>query len=167
MPPGLTVALALAAQAAPAASAASPEAAPPPAAAEPCETPRPDPNDREIVICAERPKGYRIDPDIMTMKRMKRRGGRPVRPGLQGTRDTSACVVGPQGCAGAGVNLMAAAMTAAEMAKRLAKGQEIGSMFITDPTPSEYQLYVMAKREREAREEEAAVAAAVKAAAAK
>jgi hypothetical protein len=32
-------------------------------------------------------------------------------------------------------------------------------MFVTDPTPSEYQLYVMAKAAREAREEEAAVKA--------
>ena len=161
MPLGLPVALALAAQAA---SAAAPTEAAPPATPEPCETPRPDPNDREIVICAERPQGYRIDPDILTVKRLKRGGGRPARPGLAGTRDASACAVGPHGCPSAGVNLMAAALTAAEMARRVASGQEIGSMFITDPQPSEYQLYLMAKRQREAREEAKAIAAAVKAA---
>ena len=146
MPIGLPVALALAAQ------AAADPAARAPATPEPCETPRPDPNDREIVICAERPEGYRIDPDILTVNRMKKSGGRPVRPGPQGMRDTTACVVGAQGCATAGINLLGAALTAAEMAKRLAEGKEIGSMFITDPTPDEYQLYVMAKRAREARE---------------
>ena len=155
MPLGLPVALAFAAQA-----AADPAATAPPKT-EPCETPRPDPNNREIVICAERPKGYRIDPDILTVKRIRRGGGRPTRPGLQGTRDTAACVGGPQGCPSAGVNLLAAALTAAEMAKRLAKGESIGSMFITDPQPSEYQLYQMAKAEREAREEEAAVKAKI------
>jgi hypothetical protein len=61
------------------------------------------------------------------------------------------------------INLLAAAATAAEMADRLSKGQEIGSMFVTDPQPSEYQLYLEAKKEREAKE--AAKAAKAKAAA--
>ena len=52
------------------------------------------------------------------------------------------------------------------MAKRLAEGKEIGSMFVTDPHPSEYQLYQEAKREREAKEAEAKLAAAKKAKAA-
>jgi hypothetical protein len=45
------------------------------------------------------------------------------------------------------------------MAERLSKGQEIGSMFVTDPQPSEYQLYLEAKRAREAKEAEAAAKA--------
>lgn len=161
MPLGPTVALVLAAQAAPAA-AVPPEAAPP---AESCRTPRPDPDNREIVICAERPQGYRIDPDIMEAGRLKRSrsAGRPARTGPGGTRDTSRCAVGPEGCPSAGINMLAAALTAAEMAKRLAKGQPVGSMFVTDPQPNEYQLYLMAKREREAREEEKAAAAVRKA----
>ena len=154
MPLGLPVALALAAQAAPATAPASPEASAEkptePTHVEDCRNTRPTGD--QIVICAERPEGYRIDPDILTVNRMKKSGGRPVRPGPQGTRDTTACVVGAQGCATAGINLIGAALTAAEMAKRLAEGKEIGSMFITDPTPDEYQLYVMAKRAREARE---------------
>jgi hypothetical protein len=65
------------------------------------------------------------------------------------------------------INLIAAAATAAEMAARLSKGQEIGSMFVTDPHPSEYQLYLEAKAEREAKEAEAkAKATAAKAKAA-
>ena len=69
-------------------------------------------------------------------------------------RDTSCAVVGPAGCIGAspGINVIGAALTAVEMASRLAKGQEIGSMFVTDPQMSEYQLYQEAKRAREALE---------------
>jgi hypothetical protein len=72
------------------------------------------------------------------------------------------------GCRGGPtINLIGAALTAAEMAKRVAEGKEIGSMFITDPHPSEYQLYVAAKRRREAKEAAAAAAAKAKADAAK
>jgi hypothetical protein len=70
--------------------------------------------------------------------------------------------VGPAPCVNAGINLIAAAATAAEMAARLAKGQEVGSMFVTDPHPDEYHLYLMAKARREA-EEKARAAAAAKA----
>jgi hypothetical protein len=116
----------------------------------------------EIVVCAKRPEGFRLDPDVMEAKREMRSGGRPKRPDRM--RDTSCAVVGPAGCMGAnpGINLLGAALTAAEMAARLAKGQEIGSLFITDPTPSEYQLYVEAKQRREAKEAEAAAIAKAK-----
>jgi hypothetical protein len=69
------------------------------------------------------------------------------------------------GCQQAGINLIGAALTAAEMAKRLSQGKEIGSMFITDPHPSEYQLYLAAKARRE--QEEAQKKAVAAAAAAK
>jgi hypothetical protein len=72
--------------------------------------------------------------------------------------------VGPAPCVSAGINLIGAALTAAEMAKRLAEGKEIGSMFQTDPHPSEYQLYKMAKARREAEEAEKAALAKAKAA---
>ena len=160
MPIGLPVALALAAQAAPAAATEKPAE---PANVEDCGPARPDPNTREIVICAERPTGYRIDPDIMTMKRMKKSGGRPVRPGIDGTRDRTVCAVGPQGCQIAGVNLLAAAGTAVEMAKRLSEGKEIGSMFVTDPQIDDYQMYAAAKRAREAQELEEKARAIAKA----
>jgi len=119
----------------------------------------------EIVVCVERPEGYRLDPDVMAARRAMRGGGRPKRP--ERMRDTSCAVVGEAGCIGAnpGINLIGAALTAAEIAARLARGQEIGSLFVTDPQPSEYQLYKEAKREREAKEAEAAAAAKAKAAA--
>ena len=64
------------------------------------------------------------------------------------------------------INLLAAAATLAEMGERLSKGEEIGSMFVTDPHPSEYQLYLEAKHDREAAEAEKAKVAKAKAAAA-
>ncbi len=127
-----------------------------------CAPAPPSANANEIVICAQRPEGYRLDPDVLEANRAKR-SGRPKRP--ERMRDTSCASVGPMGCvgAGAGVNLLGAALTAAEMAARLATGKEIGSMFVTTPEPTEYQLYVEAKRRREAREAEAAAVAKAKA----
>lgn len=72
--------------------------------------------------------------------------------------------IGPQPCLNAGINLIGAALTAAEIAERLAKGQEVGSMFVTDPHPTEYQLYQMAKARREAEEAEKAAQAKAQAA---
>lgn len=152
MPLGLTVAILLAQ----AASAAPAEASPPPAesADETCKEAMAKADTREIVICAQKRQGYRLNPDVMQAKRQVRSGGRPTRPGPGGIKDNSRCVVGPEGCHSYGINLIGAALTAGEMAARLAKGQEIGSMFVTDPHPSEYQLYVEAKRDREAKEAE-------------
>jgi hypothetical protein len=114
-----------------------------------------------IVVCTQRPQGYRLNPDVMEAKRESRSAGRPVRPGGKVIPDCAH--VGPAPCVSAGINLIGAALTAAQMAERLAKGQEIGSMFVTDPHPSEYQLYQMAKARREAEEAEKAAAKAKKA----
>ena len=73
------------------------------------------------------------------------------------------CAVGPRDCQSAGINLVAAAITAATMVERAVTGKNVGEMFVTDPHPSEYQLYVMAKKRREAREAEAAATARAKA----
>lgn len=177
---GLSVAIALTVQVAGAGALphnAAP-ADPPPTAETPAkaaETPAkaadrcptiPNAQPGEIVVCAERPQGYRLDPDILQANRAKR-SGRPKRP--ERLRDTSCASVGPAGCmgAGGGVDLIGVALTAAQMAARLAQGKEIGSMFVTDPQRSEYQLYVEAKRAREAQEAEAAAVKAAKAKAVK
>lgn len=111
-----------------------------------------------IVICAERPQGYRLNPDIMEAKRQARKAGRP-RANHPAQRPD--CVtVGPAPCTSAGINLLAAVPTAVEMAKRLASGQEVGSMFKTDPQATEYQLYLQAKARREEEEAERAGAEA-------
>jgi hypothetical protein len=114
------------------------------------DCPRQRSDSQTIVICTERPQGYRLNPDIMEAKRLKRSPGPPVRPGGRVIPDCTN--VGPQPCQTAGINLIGAALTAAQMAERLAKGQEVGSMFQTDPTMSEYQLYQVVKAKREAEE---------------
>jgi hypothetical protein len=140
------------------------QAAPPPASvtasADSC--PPPSVDGRVIVVCTQRPQGYRLNPDVMEAKREMHGAGRPVRP--NGVPRPDCATVGPFPCVSAGINLVGAALTAAEMAKRLAEGKEIGSMFITDPHPTEYQLYQMAKARREAEEAEKAAAKKAKAA---
>lgn len=122
------------------------------------QCPAPSTDGRAIVICTQRPQGYRLNPDVMEAKRETRSGGRPQRPGGKPIPD---CTAGLAPCTMAGINLIGAALTAVEMAQRLAKGQEVGSMFATDPHPSEYQLYLMAKARREAEDAEKAAEAAV------
>ena len=126
---------------------------------EPCPTPRPTVDNSEIVICAPKPEGYRIDPDLVEAERAKKANKKLKRP--ERMVDRSCATVGPMGCRdGGGINLLAAALTAAEMARRAATGGNVGEMFITDPQPDEYQLYLLAKREREAREAAAKAAEA-------
>jgi hypothetical protein len=156
MPAGLPVAVMLLAQVA--GPPAPPESKPVATAAKApeCSPKAPDANSREIIICAEKPQGYRINPDVMKAKKEAHGAGRPTRPGPISMKDNSCTVVGPAPCINAPmINLLAAAATLGEMADRLSKGQEVGSMFVTDPHPSEYQLYLEAKREREAKEAEA------------
>jgi hypothetical protein len=142
-----------AAQAAAPPAAAGPPADPPKSEAagpnEPCTTPLPRDGEQEIVICVERPEGYRLNPDLMEAEREARRKKlkRPER-----FVDNSCASVGPMGCRnGGGINLLAAAVTAATMAKRALTGEGVGEMFITEPQPDEFQLYQQAKREREAK----------------
>ena len=169
MPIALIVAAAVAAQSAgsppevygPAPPAQS-KPAPPPVrpASSGCSPAVPDPKSSEIIVCAPKPQGYRIDPDVLAAHRAKKeaRAGRPRPP--ENLKDHSCAVVGPAPCIGAPVvDVLAAAGTLAEMAARLSKGQEIGSMFITDPQPSEYELYLAAKKLREEKEDEAAAKA--------
>ena len=169
---GLPILILAAAQAAAPAAAAGPPADPPKSEAagpnQPCTTPLPKDGEQEIVICVERPQGYRLDPDLMEAEREARRKKlkRPER-----FVDNSCASVGPMGCRGGGINLLAAAVTAAVMAERAISGENVGEMFITEPQPDEFQLYQQAKREREAKraaeaealKEKAAEAAATRA----
>jgi len=180
MPAGLSVAFMAAAQAVAAASPGSPPVYGPntkpasvPVAASLKEAQRdctnpagPNPNSREIVVCAVRPNGYRLDPDVLAARRLKKKGesSRPRNP-HETFADHSCATVGPMGCRGqATIDVFTAAAALATMAERLSNGQEIGSMFQTTPTSSEYQLYLEAKKQRE--EAEADKAAKAKAAAA-
>lgn len=147
--------------------------APPKPAAAPAKTseaecpPAPKTLPDEIVVCAPKPEGYRIDPDVLAAKKMKREAMRGRPQTLQEKMQDNNCNVGPAGClfAQPGINLLGALTTMSEMADRLSKGQEIGSMFVTEPELTEYQYYQVAKKERE--DKEALAAAKAKAAAVK
>ena len=170
MPAGFSVALVLLAQAGAAAygpEAPSKPAAPAKTAEKQCVPPAPTANDREIVVCATKPQGYRIDPDVLAARKAKKRqmAGRPKPPENFKQRDCA--TIGPMGCRGGPtIDLLAAATTLGAMASRLSKGQEIGSMFVTDPQMTEYEMYKEAKAERQAKEDEAAAKKAKAAAAA-
>ncbi|WP_197018318.1 hypothetical protein [Sphingomonas sp. URHD0057] len=161
MPAGLPVALAL--LAAGVAYGPTPPVPPKQAAkAAPkdgCQTPQA--SERDIVICAQRPGGYRLDPDIMQAHREARqaRAGRLKTP--RERMDGTGCGMD---CRPSSPDLLAMAIGAATMAKRLADGKEVGSMFITRPEPDEYHRYLAAKQQREAREAAAKTAAIVAAA---
>lgn len=164
---GLPLAIMLLAQAT-AQPVYGPSPAPP---AKPASTPKPErdcgeqkrsADSNEIVVCAVKPDGYRLPPDIVEARRLKKQGlaGRPRNP-HETFADHSCATVGPMGCRGTPtVNLLAVAATAAEIAQRLSKGQEIGSIFQTQKVSTDYELYLIAKREREAKEAEAAAKAA-------
>jgi hypothetical protein len=162
MAAGLPVALGL--LAATAAYGPAPPAQPKPAAKAPveaCTDQQPNANTREIVICAQRPNGYRLDPDIMEAKKESRESlaVRQKTPIEKMTINECAfsCYTGSP-------DLLAAAIGAVTMAKRLAEGKEVGSMFVTRPQPDEYHRYLAAKHRREARQAAAKAAAIVAAA---
>ena len=123
-----------------------------------CSPETPVPDGDTIVVCVVKPDGYRIDPDILAAKKAKRDADQGRARPPETYADNTCATVGPNGCAFAppAINLLAAAMTAAEIADRVSKGQEIGSVFRTDPQLTEYQYYQLAKAERERKESEAA-----------
>ena len=163
MPFGLPVALVTLAQAASSAPAATTAASTAPAsvpkpAPDGCRSTVPTTDTRTIVVCAQKPQGYRLDPDVMEARREARHQTRPQ--GREMMKDNPCATVGPMGCRGnAGIDLVNAAAVLGTMAAKLRRGENIGKMFETDPQPTEYQLYVEAKKRREAKEAEAAAKA--------
>jgi hypothetical protein len=162
MPAGLSIVLALLAQAAavqpshpvygPTAPVTKPPETPPKSAdTRDCGPQGTDPKSLEIIVCGPKPESYRLNPDLVEARREKKQGdaGRPHNP-HESYAAHDCATIGPMGCrGGAGFNILAAAATAVEIANRLAKGQEIASLFVTDPHQSEYQLYQQAKKRRE------------------
>jgi len=134
----------------------------PPKAADGCTAPQPiEPG--EVFVCAPKPQGYRIDPDLLEAERARRKG-QPKRP--ERMADTNCASVGPMGCTGlggGGIDVLGAAMVLGKMATKAVRGENVGEMFVTDRRPSEYELYKGAKRARQAKEAEAAAKAKAKA----
>jgi hypothetical protein len=119
-----------------------------------CAPQTPASKSNEIVVCAVKPQGYRIDPDVLAARRMKKKGdpGTPRNP-HESYADHSCATVGPMGCrGGAGFNVVGAAMAAATMIDKAVKGENVAQALVTDPTQNEYKLYQEAKREREEKE---------------
>jgi hypothetical protein len=163
MPAGLSLAIALLVGAAPETGQAAASQAPAAKADNGCGPVPPGIEPGEIFVCAPKPQGYRIDPDVLEASRAKRRGT-PKRP--ERMADTSCASVGPFGCTGlggGGIDLLGAAMVLGSMATKAIQGENVGEMFITDRKPTEYELYKEAKRAREAKEAEAAAKAKAKA----
>lgn len=162
---GLPIALLFAAlAAAEGAYGPAPPPAPKPkaaAAASACAAPPVDKDKGEIFVCAPRPEGYRIDPDVLKASKQARNRTKPKRP--ERLVDNSCATVGPFGCTSTGIDLLNAAFVAAQMAQKAISGGNVGQMFVTDPQLSEYELYQLAKAEREAKEAEQATGAKVKA----
>jgi hypothetical protein len=174
MPVGLSIALLAFAQAA---TEAAPASAPPPPPSPPttakattvpapdrpdgCEA-QPSGDSRTIVVCAPKPQGYRIDPDVLEARREARSRGhtQPQRPAYQTMQVNNCATVGPMGCRGGYIDLLSAAGVLGQMAQRAVEGQNVGQMFVTEPGETEYQLYVDAKKRREADEAKAAAAKA-------
>ena len=114
---------------------------------------------RTITVCAQRPQGYRLNPDVMAAKRIKRtgRGAAPKPP--ENFKQDDCATVGPMGCRGQGViDIPSAAIAAVQMVAKAVQGEDVGKMFQTDKQLTEYELYLLAKADREAREEEEAAA---------
>lgn len=159
--PFALLALAQAASAAPATPTAPavPAAPPPPNRPDGCGV-QPKADSRTIVVCAPKPEGYRIDPDVLEARREHRNQSRPPPPAYRTMQANNCATVGPMGCRGnVGIDLVSAAGVLAEMAARASQGGNVGQMFVTEPTESEYQLYVEAKKRREAEEAEKAAKA--------
>ena len=162
---GLPVALLSLAQAVGAAPAPAPQPAQssPSAAAKPpaddCRNPPPSPDSRTVIVCAPKPDGYRIDPDVLEAKREHRNQSGP-RP-RETMQQNDCATVGPMGCRfGPTIDLVNAAAVLAKMAATASQGGDVGKMFETTPEMTEYQLYVEAKKRREAKERQEAAAKA-------
>jgi hypothetical protein len=128
-----------------------------------------DPQSTSIIVCAPKPDGYRLPPDVVEARRLKKKGLAPTPRNPHETFATHDCVnVGPMGCRGTPtIDLIAVAATAAKIGQRLAKGQEVGSVFVTNPQTGDYGYFQEAKKEREERERQAAAKAVKDAAEAK
>ena len=105
---------------------------------ETCEDARPNADTRTITVCAQRPNGYRLNPDVMAAKRVKRGGrGAAPKPAENFKRDECA-TVGPMGCRGQGViDIPSAAIAAVQMVAKAVQGEDVGKMFQTDKQMSE------------------------------
>jgi len=131
-------------------------------AAKPASDPCRSQDSRDIVVCAQRKQGLRIDTDVVDANRQAERNARSATATMPSAQ--ASCSATPQGCGTGlvGLDLANVALVVATTAVKAAKGEE-WTKVLKPGGPDEYQLYLQAKREREAREQEGRDAAAIKA----
>ena len=125
--------------------------------ADPCRSQ----DSRDIVVCAQRKQGLRIDTDVVDARRQAESNARAATATVPAAQAN--CSATPQGCGTglAGLDLANVALVVATTAVKAAKGED-WTKALKPGGPDEYQLYLQAKQEREAREQEARDAAAIK-----
>jgi hypothetical protein len=159
MPSGLSVALISLVQAASAAPTAAPAQPAPTPATDGCRNTPVSADSRTIVVCGQKPDGYRIDPDILEAKREHRNQSGPKPREMMEHNDCA--TVGPMGCRfQPTVDFVSVAAAVAKIAATASQGGDVGKIFETTPEMSEYQLYIEAKKRREAKEAQEAAAKA-------
>ena len=147
-------------------TAAQPAYGPPVPPASKAAKPAADPcrlqDSRDIVVCAQRKQGVRIDTDVVGATRQVEQNARAATATMPAAQAN--CSASPQGCGTglAGLDLANVALVVATTAVKAAKGED-WTKVLKPGGPDEYQLYLEAKREREAKEQEARDAAAIRA----
>ena len=125
--------------------------------ADPCRSQ----HSRDIVICAQRSKGLQIDTDVVDARRAAEQNARSVIATMPAAQAN--CSQSPRGCGTglAGLDLANVALVVATTAVKAAKGEDWATV-LKPGGPDEYQLYLQAKQEREAHEQQARDQAAIK-----
>lgn len=123
------------------------EPPPPPAPNEVCASR----DSNSIVVCAQRPQGYRIDPSVMEARRQVETNGRSATSAAPPAQ--AVCSTQPTGCSKnlGSLDLVNVALVAGTTAVRAAEGKDWTRTFKTGG-PDEYQLYKEARQRREAQE---------------
>ena len=117
---------------------------------------------REVVVCAQQRRAFRLDPDVSRAGRQAQDNSRSATSAVPAAQ--ASCAASPAGC-GTGLeslDLINVALVVGTAAVRAAKGDDWKRAFKTG-VPDEYQLYLQAKRLREAHEAERASLAVAKA----
>ena len=129
--------------------AAPPEPKPLQVVADDCKSREPG----EIVVCAEKPESYRIDPSVMEAQQQAESASRSASAAVPVAQ--ASCSASPSGCGTGleGLDLLNVAVVVATVALRAAKGEDWTKAFKTGG-PDEYQLYQEAKQRREAHDAE-------------
>lgn len=117
-----------------------------------------------ILVCGQSSEQYRLDPDVIHAEDARRaaRRGPSSRPSMPGAMPDTGICERSGGCrALEAINWVGVALVAAQMLDKAVKGENVGKTFVTNPHPSPYDYYKMAKAEREAKELEDAANEAV------